>query len=111
MRAKEFLNSIAKYDSMMVNAMLEQKTWADIIGESDIEGRINEIKAKRRQVLDIVERLPTDEYEVIYKRFAQGRTYNEIADELSRSVSWVTKKKKSGMLIIQNMLDSEEVDI
>ena len=111
MRAKDFLNNIPKYDSMLINAMLEQETWANIIGESDIEDRINEIKAKRRRVLDIVERLPTAEYEVIYKRFAQGRTYKEIADALHRSVSWVTKKKKSGMLIIQNILDSEEVDI
>ena len=74
----------------------------------DIERKIESLKAEKEQIESILEQLPSDQYNIIYKfHILEFRVY-EIADDLDRSESYVEKTKKKGLENLQILLDCTE---
>lgn len=138
MKARDFLQQLSKLDRLITNKLIEKEQWRAIAEGSasasdnervqtssskqrmeeavcryiDIEAEINrnidELIDRKRKVIEIIEQLPTAEYDVLHKIYVQYKDYYEIADEMSRSKSWVTKKHRTGLANVQRLLDEKE---
>ena len=134
MTAEKFLEQIKKIDAVIVNKLNEYKRWVDVadgmggfsVGDRvlssrnlhkgsdaiaeyiDIEDEIKALKAKKRAMLDLLQRLPLNEYLVLYKIYVEGRMLKELPSEFNRSYDWVKTKKRSGLRLLQNILDEVE---
>ena len=68
--------------------------FADAINEKvDLENDdygIKDLIAKRQAIIDDIEKLSLDEYEVIYMRYVYNMEYQDIADSCDKSYSWAT---------------------
>lgn len=87
----------------MANAICEK---LDLNSEVVLE--VITLDEKRREIERVIECLPTHEYRVLYKRFIENKELYIIADELKKSYSWVSKKKKSGLKHVQEILNERE---
>ena len=134
MQAERYLLQIKKYDAIILNKLNEYRRWvgvadgmggfsvgdrvqasrnlhkgSDAIAEYiDLENEINELKAKRKAILDTLQRLPLYEYEVLYKIYVEGRMIKELPSTFLRSYDWVKAKKRNGLRLLQNILDDRE---
>ena len=133
MRAEEYLEQIKKLDMLISNKTRERKRWAEIadgmgsfstdekvksthnpqktanaiITYCDIDREIAELERKRNAIIKTIERLPPDEYTVIYENYVQLSTIQEIASLCDKSYEWVKKRKRRGLMLIQVMLDAK----
>ncbi|MCF6466364.1 hypothetical protein [Clostridium sp. Cult2] len=57
-----------------------------------LQSIIEDKKETQRQMLEKLEQLEGLEYKIAYKRFIEGKTLNEIADELGYEYSYMKKK-------------------
>ncbi|WP_132995806.1 hypothetical protein [Sporanaerobacter acetigenes] len=57
-----------------------------------IQAILDDKRETQRQILEKLGQLEGLEYKIAYKRFIEGKTLNEIADELNISDSWAMKK-------------------
>ncbi len=74
----------------------------------DIERKIEALKVEKEQIESILEQLPPNQYDIIYKfHILEFRVY-EIADSLKKSTSFVEKTKKKGLENLQILLDCTE---
>lgn len=133
MRAEEYLEQIKKLDMLISNKTRERKRWAEIadgmgsfstdekvksthnpqktanaiITYCDIDREIAELERKRKSIIQTIEKLPPDEYIVIYESYVQRSTIKEIASLCDKSYEWAKKRKQKGLILIQVMLDAE----
>ena len=133
MNASEYLEQIKKLDMLISNKTRERKRWAEladsmgafstdekvksthnpqktanaIITYCDLDREIAELERKRSAIIKTIERLPPDEYTVIYGIYVRGITRKEIAYENKRSYDWVKKLKAKGLMLIQVMIDAK----
>lgn len=134
MTAERYLMQIKKIDAIIVNKLKDHRRWVELaeglggfsVGEKvqssrnlhsgadaigryiDIEREIDELKLKRLAIIADIERLPPEEYEIIYKLFVEDRTLKEIAYEKRRSYEWVKVRKRRGLDILQRLIDKKE---
>lgn len=77
-----------------VQSSSSKQKMADAIDEKvDIENDdygIKHLKEKRQAIIDEIEELSLDEYDVLYKRYVQNMEYQDIADSCDKSYSWAT---------------------
>lgn len=71
----------------------------------DIEREIADLKRKREEIIKTIERLPSVEYELIYKLYVKDYTLKEVAYHFKRSYEWAQKKKRNALCLIRDMLD------
>lgn len=135
MTATEYLNRVKKIDRMISNKLTEHRHWesvasdlggvalgdrvqtsrnlhrgADAIGKYiDIEAEIHELQQERQEIIATIERLPSDEYDVIYRFYIQDYGIKEIAYQKHRSNRWVRYKKEDGLKFLQSILDGKGV--
>lgn len=133
MTAEQYLRQIRKLDAVIVNKLKDHRRWvelaegvggfsvgervqstrnlhkgADAIGRYiDIETEINELRAKRNGIVAVIEELPPDEYQVIYKEYVEGYMLKELPSKFKRSYDWCKRKKRDGMAMIQEILDKK----
>lgn len=143
MTAEEYLDQIKKIDSMIKNRLRDHARWvevadglggasdgervqssrnlhrgADAIGNYiDIEREISALKRERQEIINTIERLPSTEYDLIYKLYVgeydkkrditKYYTMKELAYHFEKSYDWVKFKKKRALMLIQSMLDRE----
>ncbi len=131
MRAEEYLDKIKKIEAMISNKEEEYKrlvALAEGIGECAVSERImssrdlhksqktiasyidlgreiEDLKEKKKKILVTLEQLPTVEYTVLYRFFVQNYSLKEIAYAYRKSYEWAKKKKRNGLMLIQNMID------
>ena len=134
MTAEQYLRQIRKIDAIIVNKLKDHRRWveladglggfsvgervqssrnlhsgADAIGRYiDIEREIDELKLKRLGIIADIERLPANEYKVIYKLYVEDKTLKEIAYECGMSYEWVKVRKRRGLLLIQRYIEEKE---
>ena len=70
---------------------------------------IGELAAERRDILSTIEKLPPQEYIVIYKRYVEHKQMQEIAIEMCRSRGWVTGTHGKALEDLQAILDEVEL--
>lgn len=77
-----------------VQSSSSNQKMADAINEKvDLENDdygIKDLIAKRQAIIDDIEKLSLDEYEVIYMRYVYNMEYQDIADSCDKSYSWAT---------------------
>lgn len=135
MQAENYLDRIKKIDSMIQNKTRDHQHWVEVadgsggsaIGERvqtsrnlhrgadaigryiDIEREIEVLKQERQEIIETIERLPSTEYDVIYKLYVQDYSMKEIAYIKKKSYDWVKRKKRWALEFIQAILDGELV--
>ena len=131
MQAEQYLDRIKKIDAMIKNKLRDHARWveiaegfggaalgdrvqssrnlhkgADAIGNYiDIEREIESLKQERLRIIQNIERLPAEEYEVTYMLYVENYSMKEVAHSKKRSYDWVKDRKYSGWALIQDMLD------
>lgn len=131
MQAEQYLERIKKIDAMIANKLRDHARWVEVadgmggasVGERvqtsrnlhrgsdaignyiDIEREIDELKQERQAIIKTIEQLPTTEYDLIYKFYAQDYTMKELAYHFGKSYEWVKWKKRDAVKLVQSMLD------
>ena len=137
MDARSYLEQVQKIDKMIENKMIEKEQWETIAtgtagqaaGErvqtsvnrskmSDavikaigIEKDIERLTKKRRQIMDVIERLPAAEYDLVHKVYVQGLSVFEVAEEYGKSYQWGTKVHRSALMNVQEILKNGKQQI
>lgn len=73
-----------------------------------IENRKKAYEEKRQEILDTIDILPAQESKVVYQYYVSDKYLYEIAGDMNKSYSWVTKKHRNGLLKIQKILDERK---
>lgn len=139
-KAKAFLRQYGKIERKLANKLIEKQRWEDIAqsvtapsdGERvqssgkpgkmadaverivDIEREIDKVALSldkaRKDILDVIEQLPTIEYDVLHKCYIQGMTNGDIAESSGREYSWASRNKFRGECKVQAMLEARETN-
>ena len=131
MEAICYLERIKKIDSIIRNKLRDHARWveiaeglggasdgervqssrnlhrgADAIGDYiDIEAEIRSLKRERQEIIETIERLPSAEYELVYRLYVQDYSMKEIAYQLGKSYEWVKVKKRRALQLVQALID------
>lgn len=131
MTAEQYLKRIKQIDAIILNKIEDHKKWVEVaeglggasVGDKvqasrnleqipkaigryiDIEREIEILRQERQAIIKTIERLPADEYEVIYDLYVKGYSIKEIVYQKKKSYRWVGYKKEEGLKLIQAMLD------
>lgn len=138
MKAKDFLKSVEKQDTIINNKLIEKAQWkaialgvtantegervqssgsqskmADAITrcvdmEREIDRLVDELVDLKRDVTSVIEKLNATEYDVLHKRYIQYMSYYEIADAKNRDYNWVTTVHGRALKNVQRILDERE---
>lgn len=135
MNAEYYLDRIKKIDAMIKNKLRDYQRWveqADGLGGAslgervqssrnlhrgsyaidayiDIEREINALKQERQAIIRTIEKLPSVEYDVIYKLYVEDYTMKEVAYHAGKTYDWVKRRKRSALLMLQTFLDGDAV--
>lgn len=135
MKAQDFLMQIEKIDRMIKNKNADVEYWRTIAegmaGQSygekvqsdknlhktevaiaksvDLQNEdIAELLKKRRFIIQQIEKLPTDEYDVLFLRYVKMASFKQIAVDCKRSESWATSMHGNALQHLQKVLDESE---
>ena len=138
MKAKQFLNRIKKLDALIQNKLIEAEQWkavalgttanaegervqssgdkqkmADSINQyidiqREIIRSIDDLVAAKYEVIGLIEQLPTQEYDLLHKVYVQGLSFQETAEKMNRSYSWVAAVHGRALLNVQRIMDGRE---
>ena len=132
-KADEFVKRIRQIDHIIARRMVEYERWNSIasdigcpsLGERvsssrnlnrgadaicsyvGIDSEIASLGEERERIVKILDRLPTDEHDVIFELYVDSLSIKEVAYQHHRSYEWVKIKRKKALELIQSMLDSE----
>lgn len=73
--------------------------------EREIKPAIAELKKQKHEIVQTIEQLPENEFEVLFKKYVLYMEYYDIADSMDKSLSWVMKTRKRGIRDLQKVLD------
>ncbi len=131
MTAIQYLQQIKRYDYIIANKVKEYRHWVEVAdgmggfsaGERvkssrnlqkdanainnyiDVEREIKELKRKRQEMIDVVQKLSPIEYDILYKLYIEGYVMKELASEYHKSYAWVKEKKRKALAHLQEILD------
>ena len=135
MNAKDFLRQVEKLDKLIENKLVEKQQWksiargtsshsdgervqssgsqqkmADAIAryvdiESEIDKCIDILVDTKNEVISVIERLNTTEYDILHKVYIQHKTLYEVADIYGNSYSWATTIHGRALKNVQKILD------
>ena len=138
MKAKQFLNQVAKYDAMIENKMAEAAQWRSVAlgittnteGErvqssgsqqrmADALDRVVDLQVEINRLIDnmvdakleiiaTIEKLNATEYDVLHKRYIQGMTFDEIGATKKKSKGWATTVHGRALQHLQTILPDQE---
>lgn len=133
-RAKNYLSRIKLIDEMINNKLQEVEEWrskceysgtsygtervqsspASPKVESTLDMYISvkqekmreiaELEAEKKAIISDIEKLPPSEYSVIYKRYAQNKSFYQISSELDKSYSWCTWTHSKALEYLQRLM-------
>lgn len=73
--------------------------------ESEITSLSNQLLDIKKEVSSVIERLSPTEYDVLHKRYIQGMTFYEIANQKGKEYSWVTTVHGRALKNVQKLID------
>lgn len=135
-KAKDFLMSAKKIDTIVTNKIIEKQQWESIaenitvqLGERvqssgskekmadainrfvDLEKEINESIAKlisrKKEIISVIEQLPVDQYDILHKIYIQYKDMYDVAEQSGKSYSWAASLHGEALKSVQNILDGE----
>lgn len=138
MNARELLERIEKIDTMIENKNIEKILFKDSISctassfggekvqssrnihkmedsivkyldfELDIDSSIAQLREERKEIISLIEQLPTAYYDVLHKLYVQRLSFKEIAFKCKKSESWATTVHGRALKALQKILDERE---
>lgn len=135
MRAKDFLRRPEKLELKLKNKMAEReqlhtlalRVTAGMGGErvkssgsgqkmssavekmvdmdEEINSLVDELVGIKREIASVIEQLTPTEYDLLHKRYIQGMTFYEIANQRGKVYSWVTTVHGRALKNVQSILD------
>lgn len=135
MKAKEYLEQIAKIDTYIKNKLIERKQWQDIatgitaeLGrervqssgdkqrmataiaryldiEQEIDGCIRSLTEQRKEIIAVIEQLEAEEYDFLHMVYVQHIPLKKVAEIKHYSYSWVTTFHGRVLQQVQKILD------
>lgn len=134
MTAEQYLEQIQKINDIIVDKLKERKRWVDIaeglggfnvsdrvqssrnlhrgadaIGEyCDIDREIKALEGQKNAIIEDLQKLPRNEYKVLYKIYAEGYMVKQLPSEFHKSYAWVKMRKRRGLDMIQEIIDEKE---
>lgn len=127
MRAHKYLNQLNRLDALVNNKLKEKQQVMELwmkVGdehgrskaklrelEREIDAAIDRLVDRKREAVELLEKLPTDAYKVLHQYYVQGRTMEVIA------AGWQPKaitsrqaynKKAEALRLVQSMLDARK---
>jgi hypothetical protein len=135
MNAKSFLSQLSKLDKMIENKLVEVEQWKRIAtgmsggnsGEKvkssskpdkmaeavakyvDIEREINNdidrLIETKKDVINVIEMLNTNEYDLLHKVYVQYYTIDEASYMMGKSSTWGTTTHQRALASVQKILD------
>ena len=132
--AKGFLKQIRKLDALIKNKIAEREQWkeialgtsvqlnervqfhgsqqkmADAVGkyidiEKEIDQCIDNLIAKKQEVINVIEQLNAVEYDILHKVYVQYLTLHEVAYSIDKSYSSVTSIHGRALVNVKKILD------
>lgn len=73
----------------------------------DLESETDALKAERKEIIKTLEKLPTLDYDYLFKRYIEGYSVKELASYFKMSYDWAKWKKKSALEKLQAILDEK----
>ena len=70
----------------------------------DIEREISSLISEREAILKNIEKLPVDEYTVIYHLFVKGLNLKEAAYKCHKSYDWVRRKQSRAFELLEEII-------
>lgn len=137
MDAKKYLQQVSKLNKLIENKMIEREQWksiatstgtfsegervqssgnkqklADAVGryvdlEKEIDRCIDAYVDAKQEVIQTIEQLPEVEYDILHKRYIQGKELDEIATIYGKSYSWITSAHGRAVKKVQDILDGK----
>ena len=102
-------NKVSKLSPDKVQTSSSKQKMADAVcNYSDLESIIQEDEKKKQEIINTVTLLNPNESIVLYKYYVDIMSLNEVAEDIARSYSWVSKKHSDGIKNIQKILDDRE---
>lgn len=102
-------NKVSKLSPDKVQTSSSKQKMADAVcNYSDLESIIQEDEKKKQEIINTITLLNPNESIVLYKYYVDIMSLNEVAEDISRSYSWVSKRHSDGIKNIQKILDSRE---
>lgn len=131
MTAEQYLEQLKKLDAMINNKKRDYERWANVadgLGDFSITERVKtsrnlhrssdaiieyisieeEIKAlehKRNGIIETLQLLPCDEYNILYAIYVDGNMLKELPSLFHKSYAWVKWKKRSALDHVQQIID------
>lgn len=81
-----------------------------IDNEKKLQKMLVDLMLKRKSIIDKIEQLQADEYDVLYKIYVQDMKVYEVAAVLDRSYSGIKHIKRNAIKNLQKILDAEEAE-
>jgi len=138
MDAKQFLRQLKKLDKMIENKLAEKVRWkaiatgttaqmggekvqssgsqqkmADAVCryvdiEKEIDEQIDNLIDTRQDVISVIEKLNTTEYDILHKMYVQYMSLYDVADIYNKSYSWATTVHGRALKNVQAILDQRK---
>lgn len=138
MNAKDYLLQIQKLDRLIENKLMEVAHWkavatgttvcsegdrvqssgtkqkmADAVCrylqmEDEINADIDRLVDTKQNIIQTIELLPVQEYDLLHKVYVQGMEIYEAAIEMDRSYSWATTVHGRALAKVQKILNERE---
>lgn len=138
MNAKDYLLQIQKLDKLIENKLQEVAHWkavatgttvcsegdrvqssgskqkmADAICrymqmEDEINAAIDRLVDTKQEIIETIEQLPIDEYDLLHKIYVQKKELYEAAMEMDRSYRWATSVHGRALANVQKILNERE---
>ena len=138
MNAKDYLLQIQKLDKLIENKLQEVAHWkavatgttvcsegdrvqssgskqkmADAICrymqmEDEINAAIDRLVDTKQEIIETIEQLPIDEYDLLHKIYVQKKELYEAAMEMDRSYRWATSVHGRALANVQKILNERK---
>lgn len=138
MNAKEFMLQIKKLDKLIENKFAEAQRWREIANntsvnmsservqstgnhdivataictyldlDNEISRCLEELIAKKQDIINVIEQLDTIEYDVLHKIYVQDLTLQDVASLYDRRYEWAATTQGRALKHVQDILDKRE---
>lgn len=140
MKAKIYLKQIQELDIKIENKIAEVEYWKSVASsttvsndgervqssgskqqmanavckylqlEQELNNEIDMLVATKQDIINHIEQLPSNEYNVLHKMYVQGYELWQMPERMNKSYSWVNAIHGRGISNLQKILDSEKND-
>lgn len=139
MRAEVFLERPRKIKTLIKNKLIEREQWwelamsvtaysdgdrvqssgnlqkmSDAVAkcvdmQTEIDQLVLQLAQEVKDVLAVIEQIPTDEYEVLHMRYFQNLSNNEVAEIRGKGAPWASTMHTRGCKSVQRILDGRKL--